>query len=72
MYICIHTYKDTHTQNPFIQCFKIMNLQLLEKGLKSCPITVYVKEDQACPLESRFLQQRMSLFVLLIGCTILT
>lgn len=69
----MHTYLQRHTHTkPFIQCFEIMNLQLLEKGLKSCPIIVYVKEDQACPLESHFLQQSMALYVLLIGCTILT
>lgn len=71
MYMYMYMYKDTH-KKPFIQCFEIMNLQLLEKGLKSCPMTVYVKEDQACPLESHFLQQSMALCVLLIGCTILT
>lgn len=62
MYVCICIYAyiltKTYTQKKtFIQCFETVNLQLLEKGLsymdmsiKSCPITVYVKEDQACPL----------------------
>lgn len=69
-YIYIYAYILTKTHTNIH--FETVNLQLLEKGLKSHPITVYVKEDQACPLESHFLQQSMFLCVLLIEYTILT